>query len=104
MTHDPYVPVELRKLDNVVLAPHNGGATWDSRGAQTSAIARSIVAAIKASGEQPVTAEPLRRARPRQHDRTAAHGLNGEPPGRPPPREPGSRPSCSRPVSARWPG
>jgi glyoxylate reductase len=55
VTHDPYVPVALRKLDNVVLAPHNGGATWDSRSAQTSAIARSIVAAIKASGEQPVT-------------------------------------------------
>ena len=59
VTHDPSVPPELCKLDNVILAPHNGGATWDSRGAQTSTIARSIVAAIKASGEQPVTAEPL---------------------------------------------
>ena len=57
VTHDPHVPVALRKLDNVVLAPHNGGATWDSRGAQTSAIARSIVTAIKASGEESVTTE-----------------------------------------------
>ena len=47
VSHDPFVPVALRKLDNVVLAPHNGGATWDSRGAQTSAIARNIVAHIK---------------------------------------------------------
>src|SRR3984893_15512651 len=47
VSHDPFVPLALRKLDNVVLAPHNGGATWDSRGAQTSAIARNIVAHIK---------------------------------------------------------
>jgi glyoxylate reductase len=47
VSHDPFVPHALRKLDNVVLAPHNGGATWDSRGAQTSAIARNIVAHIK---------------------------------------------------------
>jgi hypothetical protein len=39
VTHDPFVPLALRKLDNVVLAPHNGGATWDSRGEQTSSIA-----------------------------------------------------------------
>lgn len=25
--YDPPVPIELRKLDNVILAPHNGGAT-----------------------------------------------------------------------------
>jgi glyoxylate reductase len=47
VSHDPFVPLALRKLDNVILAPHNGGATWDSRGAQTSAIARNIVAHIR---------------------------------------------------------
>ena len=46
VVHDPVVPSALRKLDNVVLTPHNGGATWDSRGRQTLAIAKSIVHAI----------------------------------------------------------
>ena len=36
---DPFIPEALRKLDNVILTPHNGGATWDSRGTQTLAIA-----------------------------------------------------------------
>jgi len=42
-SHDAYIPEALRKLDNVVLTPHNGGATWDSRGRQTMAIAQAIV-------------------------------------------------------------
>jgi glyoxylate reductase len=46
VTHDPVVPLALRRLDNVILQPHNGGATWDSRGRQTRAIAKSIVHAI----------------------------------------------------------
>jgi glyoxylate reductase len=46
VVHDPFVPKELRKLDNVVLAPHNGGATWESRGRQTTYMAEVIVAAI----------------------------------------------------------
>jgi glyoxylate reductase len=41
--HDAYIPKALRKMDNVVLTPHNGGATWDSRGRQTMAIANAIV-------------------------------------------------------------
>lgn len=41
--HDAYIPEALRKMDNVVLTPHNGGATWDSRGRQTMAIANAIV-------------------------------------------------------------
>jgi lactate dehydrogenase-like 2-hydroxyacid dehydrogenase len=45
---DAYIPERLRKLDNVVLQPHNGGATWDSRGRQTLAIADAIVADINA--------------------------------------------------------
>jgi glyoxylate reductase len=47
VTHDPSVPPELCKLDNVILAPHNGGATWDVRGEMNSRVARAIVAHIK---------------------------------------------------------
>ena len=49
VVHDCFIPEELRKLDNVVLTPHNGGATWDSRGRQTLAIANAIVDDILAS-------------------------------------------------------
>ena len=45
VVHDPYVPPQLRKLDNVVLIPHNGGATWHSRALETSAVARAVAAA-----------------------------------------------------------
>jgi len=48
VTHDPYVPAELRKMDNVVLTPHNGGATWDSRTRQTVGMARALVDHIAA--------------------------------------------------------
>ena len=41
------MPEGLRKLDNVILAPHNGGATWDVRGSRLSSVARGIVALIK---------------------------------------------------------
>ena len=50
VVHEPYVPIELRKLDNVVLTPHNGGATWDSRTRQTVAVARALVDHITAGG------------------------------------------------------
>jgi phosphoglycerate dehydrogenase-like enzyme len=46
VTYDPHVPIELRKLDNVILAPHNGGATWEVRGARQASVARGIVAMI----------------------------------------------------------
>jgi glyoxylate reductase len=48
---DPFVPEELRKLDNVVLAPHNGGATWDVRGRKAASVARSMVQMMR--GERP---------------------------------------------------
>jgi glyoxylate reductase len=48
---DPFVPRELRELENVILSPHNGGATWESRGTRTASVARSIVALI--NGEAP---------------------------------------------------
>ena len=47
VTHDPYVPPELRRLPNVVLAPHNGGATWDSRRRETTTVANAIIRAIE---------------------------------------------------------
>jgi glyoxylate reductase len=39
----PWVPEELRKLDNVILAPHNGGATWDVRSRKALSVARGMV-------------------------------------------------------------
>jgi glyoxylate reductase len=54
---DAYIPKALRDMDNVVLTPHNGGATWDSRGAQTLAIANAIVDDIERRAA--VTAEPV---------------------------------------------
>lgn len=46
--NDAYIPKALRALDNVILTPHNGGATWDSRGRQTLSTADAIVADIVA--------------------------------------------------------
>jgi glyoxylate reductase len=50
--HNAFIPQRLRKLDNVVLAPHNGGATYDSRGRQTLAIAGAIIDDILARQKQ----------------------------------------------------
>jgi phosphoglycerate dehydrogenase-like enzyme len=43
VTYDPQVPLELRQLENVILNPHNGGATWEVRSARASSVARGIV-------------------------------------------------------------
>jgi glyoxylate reductase len=51
VTPEPRPSEALYKMDNVILAPHNGGATWEVRGAMTAAAARNIVAMIK--GEHP---------------------------------------------------
>jgi glyoxylate reductase len=51
-TPDPSVPEELCKLDNVILAPHNGGATWDIRGRRAVSLAHSMVAMMR--GERPM--------------------------------------------------
>lgn len=40
---DPWVPEELCRLDNVILAPHNGGATWDVRGGKAALVAQGMV-------------------------------------------------------------
>ena len=45
------VPEELCKMENVILTPHNGGATWDTRGTLLNTVAKEIVALIK--GERP---------------------------------------------------
>jgi glyoxylate reductase len=50
VTHDPFVPLALRKLDNVVLTPHNGGATWDSRTRQTVGMAEALIEHIRLAG------------------------------------------------------
>jgi len=42
---------EFFKMDNIILAPHNGGATWDARTELTKLTARQIVALI--AGERP---------------------------------------------------
>ncbi len=51
VTQDPFVPEELCKLDNVILAPHNGGATWDVRGRKAMSVARGMVQMMR--GERP---------------------------------------------------
>src|SRR5580692_3035287 len=51
VTPDPAVPEELCKLENVILAPHNGGATWDVRGRKAMSVAQGMVAMMR--GERP---------------------------------------------------
>jgi phosphoglycerate dehydrogenase-like enzyme len=50
---DPWVPEELCKLDNVILSPHNGGATREVRGRKAAVVARGMVAMMR--GERPDT-------------------------------------------------
>jgi glyoxylate reductase len=52
VVHEPFVPLALRKMDNVVLTPHNGGATWDSRTRQVTGIARALKKHITANAEE----------------------------------------------------
>jgi glyoxylate reductase len=47
VVYDPFVPDELRKLDNVILTPHNGGATWDVRVARAASVARGVLATMR---------------------------------------------------------
>lgn len=44
---EPWVPEALCKLDNVILAPHNGGATWDCRGGKTAMVAEGMVSMMR---------------------------------------------------------
>ena len=45
-------PGKLSKLDNVIIAPHNGGATWDVRSRKALSVARGMVQMMR--GERPV--------------------------------------------------
>jgi glyoxylate reductase len=47
VTHNPSVPRELLKMDNVLLTPHNGGGTHEVRGEMVRRGAELIVAAIQ---------------------------------------------------------
>jgi glyoxylate reductase len=60
-THDPHAPQELYTMDNVILTPHNGGATWDHRPRSTNAVAQALAALVR--GEQwPYSAYPEDKA------------------------------------------
>jgi hypothetical protein len=51
MREGAYVPEELREMDNVILAPHDGGATHLSRNQQVIPMAPAIKMLIE--GERP---------------------------------------------------
>jgi len=51
--HEPRVPSELRSLENVVLIPHLGSATSETRTAMAELAARNVVAVL--SGRAPLT-------------------------------------------------
>ena len=48
---DPWVPEALCKLDNVILAPHNGDATWDFRARKATSVAQGMAAMMR--GDRP---------------------------------------------------
>ncbi|HTS94696.1 MAG TPA: NAD(P)-dependent oxidoreductase [Stellaceae bacterium] len=47
VVYDPFVPEALRKLDNVILAPHNGGAVWEVRVSRAISVARGMIATMQ---------------------------------------------------------
>ena len=51
--HEPQVHPSLLKMENVVLAPHLGSATRDTRTAMTDLAVRNVLAVL--SGEPPLT-------------------------------------------------
>lgn len=50
---EPKITEELKGLKNVVLAPHVGNATFETRDAMAEMAVRNILAVLK--GEEPVT-------------------------------------------------
>jgi len=56
---EPRIPDALIEMENVVLQPHNGGATWDSRSRQTLGIARAITMDIEQRAAQEAGRESL---------------------------------------------
>jgi lactate dehydrogenase-like 2-hydroxyacid dehydrogenase len=63
-TLDPEVPPALFKLDNVILAPHNGGATLDVRIARTSSVARAMVSAMRGRWPKTILNPEVLKRRP----------------------------------------
>jgi glyoxylate reductase len=57
-THDPHVPEALRKLDNTILAPHNGGGTWAVRGGRMASVARGVAKMINGEKRPPGLLNP----------------------------------------------
>jgi glyoxylate reductase len=51
--HEPHVPEALLDLDNVVLAPHLGSATIETRHAMTKLVVDNVLAVLR--GEPPLT-------------------------------------------------
>ena len=51
--HEPHVPERLRGLPNVVLTPHIGSATEETRAAMTRIVVDNILAVAR--GEAPLT-------------------------------------------------
>jgi phosphoglycerate dehydrogenase-like enzyme len=52
-SREPWVPEQLCQMENVILAPHNGGATWDIRGRKAVSVAEGMLAVMR--GERPKT-------------------------------------------------
>ena len=50
---EPKITEELKELKNVVLAPHVGNATFETRDAMAEMAVRNILAVL--NGEEPVT-------------------------------------------------
>jgi glyoxylate reductase len=48
---EPHVTEELKRLDNVVLAPHLGSATWETRNEMARLAAENTLAVLR--GERP---------------------------------------------------
>jgi glyoxylate reductase len=49
--HEPSIPRELKKLDNVVLQPHSASATFGTRSKMAEVAARNLLIGLK--GERP---------------------------------------------------
>ena len=49
--NEPIIPVELKKLDNVILMPHSASATFSSRSGMAIMAAKNMIAGLK--GERP---------------------------------------------------
>ncbi len=45
--HEPHVPAELYGLDNVVLAPHIGSSTVETRAAMTRVVVDNVLAFLR---------------------------------------------------------